>query len=76
MNNKIKEVSEIDIKQVINLSTICSAISLNIRKYNKRNKSLHQYILNINYKHKNITILLNVESFRKKRNIESLDIYF
>ena len=66
LNNKIKEVSEIDIKEIINLSTICSAISLNISKCNKRNKSLHQYMLNNNYKDKNITILLNVEFFRQK----------
>ena len=67
LNNKIKEDTHIDIKDVINLNTICSAISINIRKYNKRNKSLHEKIINMDYKDNPITVFLNVEFYRKKK---------
>lgn len=67
LNNKIKEETHIDIKDVINLNTICSAISVNIRKYTKRNKSLHEQLLNMKYKDNNITVFLYVEFYRKKK---------
>lgn len=67
LNNKINEYTNIDIKYVINLNTICSAISVNIKKFNKRNKTLHEQILNMKYKDNNITVYLTVEFYRKKK---------
>lgn len=40
--NKLKEEDEVNIKDIINLSSICSSISSQIKKYYSRNNTIHK----------------------------------
>ena len=73
--NNIKDESEIDIKKIFNLTTICTSISSQIKNYNIRNNGIHQQILNIKYKEKNICYNTQVEFIRKNKKFKNT-IYF
>ena len=58
--NNIKDESDIDIKKIFNLTTICNSISSQIKNYNIRNNGIHQQILNIKFKEKIYVIILKL----------------
>ena len=73
--NNIKDESDIDIKKIFNLTTICNSISSLIKNYNIRNNGIHQQILNIKYKEKNICYNTQIEFIRKNKKFKKT-IYF